>query len=512
VALSIDSTLGRHPISPDIYGMNFADPALARELRLPTDRWGGNATSRYNWTNNTTNTGSDYYYENIVKSAGDSLDTFVRNDLARGTRPVVTVPMTGWVARQSPAAHPFLCSFTRAAFPTQDSFDPFDSGCGNGVRGGTRLSATPGTTSVAAGAPFVRSMVTHLVTAHGDAAHGGIRYYGLDNEPDLWNSTHRDVHPAPLSYDELAAKSTAAAAAVKAADPTAKVLGPSDWGWCAYFYSAVDQCGSTPTDHDAHGADLAPWYLRTMKAYAAAHGGVRVLDYLDEHYYPQAAGVALAPAGNAATQALRLRSTRSLWDPAYVDESWIGTDVKAPPIQLVRRMKGWVAAEYPGTRTAITEYNFGGLESVNGALAQADVLGIFGREGLGLATLWGPPSASQPGAFAFRMYRNYDGAGAAFGETGVQGRSTGQGRLAVYAATRAADGALTVMVVNKSGTAITAGTSLNGFLPAAQAARFGYGAANPAAIARQAPVAVTAAGWTTAYPANSITLLVLPLR
>jgi hypothetical protein len=510
LALSVDTALGRHPISPEIYGMNLADPALVTELRLTANRWGGNATSRYNWRTNTSNTGSDYFYENVVRTPAQSLDRFVTGSLAAGAQPMVTVPMIGWVAKPSPTAHPFLCSYPRSAFPSQDAFDPFDAGCGNGLSAGKELAgAVPTTTSVPAGAAFAQAMVAHLVAAHGDAAHGGVRYYGLDNEPVLWSSTHRDVHPQLLGYDELASRSMSTAAAIKAADPTAKVLGPSDWGWCAYFWSAVDQCGSTPTDHDAHGADLVPWYLRTMKAYADARGGARILDYLDEHYYPQAQGVALATAGDAATQALRLRSTRSLWDPTYVDESWIGTDVKAPPIQLIRRLKGWVAAEYPGTRTAIGEYNFGGLESMNGAVTQAEVLGVFGREGLGLATLWAPPKPNKPGAFTFRMYRNYDGAGSAFGETNVQARSAAQGRLSIYAAERAADGALTVMVVNKSLAAITASTSLHGFVPAPTAARFSYSSANPAAVVRQPALPVSGTGWTATFPASSITLLVL---
>ncbi len=68
---------------------------------------------------------------------------------------------------------------------------------------------------------------------------GGVRFYGLDNEPDLGNSTHRDVHPMPLSESELCSKSRATAKSVKAADPTADVAGPGDWGWCAYYYSAT---------------------------------------------------------------------------------------------------------------------------------------------------------------------------------------------------------------------------------------------------------------------------------
>src|SRR5205823_10073844 len=100
------------------------------------------------------------------------------------------------------------------------------------------------------------------------------------------------------------------------------------------------------------------------------------------------------------------------------------------------RMNEWVDRHYPGTKLAITEYNWGGLESMNGALAQADVLGIFGRERLDLATLWGPPKADQPGAFAFRIYRNYDGKGGSYGDTWVRSSSADQSRLSVYGAQR----------------------------------------------------------------------------
>src|SRR6185503_19599851 len=139
----------------------------------------------------------------------------------------------------------------------------------------------------------------------------------------------------------------------------------------------------------AHGnVPLVEWYLQQLRTYEQQNG-VRLLDYLDLHYYPQANGVSLSGAGNTTTQALRLRSTRSLWDPTYTDESWIGEAV-----QLIPRMRQWVNTDYPGTRLAIGEYNWGALDHINGALAQADVLGIFGREGLDLATLWDPPTSA----------------------------------------------------------------------------------------------------------------------
>jgi hypothetical protein len=64
-ALSVSLTAGRHAISRDIYGMNFAPAGLERQLKLPVVRWGGNATTRYNYLLDTANHASDWYFENI---------------------------------------------------------------------------------------------------------------------------------------------------------------------------------------------------------------------------------------------------------------------------------------------------------------------------------------------------------------------------------------------------------------------------------------------------------------
>ncbi|GAA1719309.1 glycoside hydrolase family 44 protein [Nonomuraea bangladeshensis] len=508
-ALSVDLSAPRHPISPDIYGMNGADPAFAAEIGLPVTRWGGNATTRYNFKNHTYNTGSDWYFENIVAGPDNTVEAYVKTSRDRGSKQVVTVPMSGWVAKDSPAQHPFACGFPAARFPAQDAFDPWDAGCGNGRRDNADLTgAVPTDTSIPADAAFTGEMVSHLVSQFGTAARGGVPIYELDNEPVLWSSTHRDVHPEAVSYDELGGKSTTTAAAIKAADPSAAVLGPSGWGYCEWVASGVDGC-APGADAAAHGGlNLSQWFLKNMKDYSDTHGGKRMLDYFDQHYYPQING-GKDPESNA----WRLRSTRSLWDPTYVEESWIGpSGVNAPPLQFIRKMKDWVAQYYPGTKTAITEYNWGALDDINGALAQADVLGIFGREGLDLATIWGEPQPTQPGAYAFRMYRNYDGAGSRFGDVSVSAASGDQGQLAVYGAQRSRDKALTLMVINKTGGELTAPLSIAGLHGNAKAQRFTYGPADLGSIVRGDDLLVRQGRVTATYPANSITLLDLPTR
>jgi Glycoside hydrolase family 44 len=504
-ALAVDVSAGRHRISPDIYGMNGGDPAFAAEIGVPVARWGGNASSRYNFKNHTYNTGSDWYFENIVADADHTVEGVVGANLDRGRKVVVTVPMIGWVAKDSPASHPFTCGFPATRFPQQDGFDTWDANCGNGKLDGANLSGVPTDSSVPADASFDGEMVKHLVGRFGRAAHGGVPIYELDNEPVLWSSTHRDVHPDVVTDDELGTKGTATAAAIKAADPTAKVLGPSGWGYCEWVASGLDGC-APGQDAAAHGGlNLSQWYLKNMKDYSDAHGGKRFLDYFDQHFYPQISGDK-TPEANA----LRLRSTRSLWDPTYVEESWIGpSGVNAPPLQFIRTMKDWVAKYNPGTKVSITEYNWGALDDINGALAEADVLGIFGREGLDLATIWGEPQPTQPGAYAFRMYRDYDGAGSRFGDVSVSASSGDQGKLALYAAKRSSDHALTLMVVNKTGDDLTSPLSVAGAHRNGKAQRFTYSAADLTTIVHGEDLTVKKGTVDATYPANSITLLVL---
>jgi len=123
--------------------------------------------------------------------------------------------------------------------------------------------------------------------------------------------------------------------------------------------------------------------------------------------------------------------------------------------------------------------------------------------------LWGPPSPTDPGAFAFKMYRNYDGMGGAFGETSVQSVSADQGSLSVFGAVRS-DLNLTAMVINKTGNDLSSTLSLANFNAGPAAHVWRYSGANLGAIVAQPDVATTAGALVTVFPANSITLLVIP--
>src|SRR5262249_50196510 len=155
---------------------------------------------------------------------------------------------------------------------------------------------------------------------------------------DLWAETHTDVHPARLGYDDLLAVFLEYATAIKDVDPSALVAGPALSGWGALFDSPRDRraAESLPArlarrllpglapllapDQRAHGGGpFLPWWLDQLRRHDA-RAGRRTLDVLDVHCYPQAPGV-FSDRADPATEALRLRSTRALWDPSYRDES-----------------------------------------------------------------------------------------------------------------------------------------------------------------------------------------------
>src|SRR5436305_14368091 len=72
-AIAIDAGAGRHAISPDIYGINdYSDAGLGAELRTGVRRWGGDATTRYNWQLDTNNAASDWYFENFASSGSNA--------------------------------------------------------------------------------------------------------------------------------------------------------------------------------------------------------------------------------------------------------------------------------------------------------------------------------------------------------------------------------------------------------------------------------------------------------
>ncbi len=280
--------------------------------------------------------------------------------------------------------------------------------------------------------------VNFLVYTYGPAGSAnGVKFYDLDNEPDIWSdgnkgATHPEVHPAKPTCVELKDRSIALATAVKNVDPNAQILGFVSYGFNGYhtFQDATDW----PSVGGGYNWFI-DYFLDKMEAGSVA-AGKRLIDVLDLHWYPEAYD--LASGGHRITDSsinttamynARMQAPRTLWDSGYSEISWIHTYCH-DHLPLLPEVWASINTYYPDTNLAITEYAYGGETHWSGGIATADVLGIFGKYGVYIATYWG--SGSYVDA-AIKIYTNYDGAKSTFGDTEVYATDSNKVASSIYA-------------------------------------------------------------------------------
>ena len=519
--VSVDAGANPRPIDPRIYGIHFGGTAALGDLNASINRYGGNSSGRYNWQQNVDNRGGDYFFESIPypsANPGELGDTFIGATKAGGAEPFLTIPMVDWIAKTD-AFRNTLWSFSVNLYGAQCAAD---GDAGNGLLPNPTcatpihlLGNNPNDASTLNSSAIQQGWFQHVVDTWGPASTTGLKYWGYDNEPSIWFNAYWDVVPTGKHDTEMRDKMFDYGAVLRAVDPGVTILGPEEWGWDAIFYSGFDQqanaacgfCGNTP-DHDARG-DYVAYLLDQLQQYEI-NNGTRLLDVVSIHFYPQ--GTEYYPDSNASdppTQLLRNRSTRGLWDPNYLNESYINDYV-----QLIPRMKTLTSAHYPGLKVGLTEYNWGGDFIMNGATVQADILGILGREGADMAIRWDTNgfTPAMPPYHGFKMYRNYDGNKSTFGDTSVLAAVPDPDTVAAFAATRSSDGALTIMVVNKSlaGSPPAAVTvNIAGFTPGPSAQVWQL-AGTGTSIAQLANVPVAGNALSATLPSPSVTLFVVP--
>jgi len=454
VQVTVSAQAPGRSISPYIYGVAAAPASALRTLGATMDVWGGDNATRYNWVlGDTHNSARDWYFQNqgSVSTPSSGADSFIDTAHQGGAAPLITIPAIGWVANGSIGARSVGVPAQGGAplTPGGSSIAGYDPAANRALTSVASYAVDPGNPAdppSTTGPVYQNQWIYYLVHKYGAQ---GVPFYAIDNEPDLWCETDTDVHPACMSYDQMSSMFLQYATAVREQAPEAQILGPVVSGWTGMLYSSLDRGTdnfATHADRRAHGGEaFLPWWLEQVHK-ADQRSGVRTLDVLDVHWYPQEPNV-YSPADDPTTAALRIRSVRSLWDPTYTDQSWIDQ-----PVDLIPRLEGWVAQDYPGTKVGISEYNFGGEQSASGAVALAEALGTFGQQGLYLADYWTYPPLGSPAAAAFELYRDYDGRGATFGETSVPVRVSQAGVRAYAAVHRsgAQEGQDDVILTNES--------------------------------------------------------------
>lgn len=517
IQITVDVLSDRHAISPYVYGVNFpASTSYIQDSGATLIRWGGNASSRYNWKNFNTNAAADWYFSNRSMGGAplyqDSMQ-FVSNVRNAGAFPLMTMAMLPWVAKDATSY-----SFSVAKYGPQCQLNPYMSDDGNGVRAdcqtnisgnnpadaGVPLLDSPGNGDPA-GSVYRSQWAAALSASYGAAPH----FYDMDNEPDIWAGTHRDVHPNGVTYDELRDTYLTEARALKNWDAQAVRFGPVSCCWWFYWNSAAGN-----SDKTAHaGMDFLPWWLNEV-AWSDQIAGTRSIEAFDIHAYPDSPDTSSFTL--AQKQALALRILRDWWDPVYTSESGGINQPWATQIQPLKtipfritRMRALANTIYPGTPLSFTEWNaaLAGESDFSTALVDADAWGILGRERVWASSRWTAADATAPAYQALKLFRNYDGQHHGFGTISVSATHNANPSLfSAYAALDAAGQTLTLLVINKDpGNTVQAQFVLDNFV-GNQVTAYSLTQSSPKAI-----VAAPQKAWTNVqtFTAYSATLLVI---
>jgi hypothetical protein len=487
-----------HPraISPWIYGINFYESVAGRPRNLTLNRAGGNRWTAYNWENNASNAGSDWYYssDNFLgggSTPAEAVRGMVDWSRTHGAASLVTFQLQGYVAADKNGTvnisdpNHLATRFKQVVYPK-----------------GAAFTATPLTTDAAV-------YMDEFLWALRGKFPGDIyadpttpTFVSLDNEPELWPSTHAEIQTTAPDPEAFIQKTINLCKALKSVAPSVKLFGPVHYG----FNGIVNW-------QNASGFSTSYWfadkYLQELKA-ASTAAGQRLVDAYDLHWYSEAyagsdriTSLTGATLTNEQIQAI-VQSPRSLWDPTYTENSWVARYLGGP-VRILARLQAKIDADWPDTGLAVTEYANGGDNHIAGAIAQADNLGIFGNLGIFAASYW-PLSSGCPFVLAaFKMYRDFDGNLATFGDISIPTVSSDTSKVAVYLSQDSKTAGRYVMVaLNRSTSAQNVGFNGLAVAGTARIYRIEGSSSSPVFVGS---VAANLASWVVTLPALSVSTI-----
>jgi hypothetical protein len=210
----------------------------------------------------------------------------------------------------------------------------------------------------------------------------GIKFWSMDNEPEIWEGTHDDVYPVQPDAEEFMQKYFEVAKRARAAYPGIKLMGPvpaNEWQWYNYKGNLVSYKGNQ-----------YPWleYFILRVAEEQELTGIRLLDVLDIHFYP-----------DTKNSAEIVQLHRVFFDETYdypgangIKKTGAGGwDNSLKKEYIFKRCKTWLEnymGPDNGVGLSVSETGIAGDNPNVTASWYASTLGEFARQGVEMFTPW----------------------------------------------------------------------------------------------------------------------------
>ncbi|MGB7566670.1 MAG: glycoside hydrolase family 44 protein [Chitinivibrionales bacterium] len=469
VTITVDAAAGRRPISPWIYGRNNSlsdDPGSpvssanwqlyrAAGLRMLREN-GGNDATKYNWSRKLTS--HPDWYNNVYAHDWDYLAKSLQDSLPNAQ---------GLLAFQL---------LGKAASNTNNNFNDgayngsaYWSGVEQNLAGGGIVNPGGGDSALKNGDPtlYLMDWPADSTTAILDHWFGGgdagidssrFRYWNMDNEPEIWISTHDDVTPPTLTAEQFMQKYFAVAKAARKKYPGIKLAGfiaCNEWQWYSWNNKVV-----TDTESGVQKSYVwAEYFIKRIGEEEKA-SGTRLLDVMDFHFYP-----------STTSDAGLTMQLHRIW----FDTSWVcpiangckliggGWNENSTKEYIMARCAQWLNT-YLGAGNGVTfgVSECGSMYSTDAnvvAAWYASMLGTFADNGVDFFTPWEWDVGQWETLHLFSRYAR---------STRVQSASSMDTLVSAYASINPGNDSMTIVFVNRDqASAQTAAMTLNNFVCAA---------------------------------------------
>ena len=461
IQVTVDATADVKPISPYLYGRNNSFSATDPNWTLPEQdlvrlrdagvtffrESGGNNSSKYNWRRKLSSH-PDWYNNVYVNNWNQAAQALQKHfPAAQG---MWAFQLLGYAAKTN-----------AANFPDWDyNRSQWWEGVNQNLAGGGVPNAT-GTKAKTEGninlylekwtADSSVAMLDHWFGANGiGLKKEGIRYWNMDNEPEIWSGTHDDVMPVQLSPQEFMERYIELAKKARAKFPDIKLVGPvtaNEWQWYNWGGKPITENGKT-----------YPWLEYFIKTIAEEQqkSGAKLLDMLDIHFYP---------ATKKTEEVVQLH--RVFFDRTYnfpeangVKTSNGGYDNSLTREYIFGRCNDWLT-QYLGTGHGVTlGLTETGLDNAVApsvtAVWYASTLGEFMKNNVELFTPWTWKTGMWETLHLLSRYNQ---------SHSVSGVSGNEALVSAYPSVNAAGDSLTVVLVNRSDAAQAVNVRFNHFVP-----------------------------------------------
>jgi hypothetical protein len=463
VTLSVDPTQGKTAISPWIYGRNNnvsdnpSKPTSAANWQLYKDAGlrmfrenGGNNSTKYNWRLKLSS--HPDWYNNVYSHDWDySLNSILTK--TNNTQALFAFQLLGKVASNKNNNFSDYSYNTSQYWPGVENNWAGGGGpapYGNGGDGNSNLYLENWAADSTVG------ILTHWNSLGYDASR--YRYWNMDNEPEIWRATHDDVADSTITAEVFMQKYFAVAKAARLKYPGIKLCGPvspNEWQWYTWNNTKVLYKGA-----------YYPWMEYFIKRIAEeqAASGVRLLDVLDIHCYPN----------TASNNDLTLQLHRLWFDTQWNTKLANGVKVVGPyswnssvkKEYFFERCNQWltqyIGANH-GVKFGISEYgsiaNHGSEDPNVIACWYASHLGTFADKGIEFFTPW---DWYQGQWEVMHLFSNY------YGTLAVNTTNSLDTLVNAYSSISADEDSVMVLIVNKDqNNARTVNLNLQNFVPTA---------------------------------------------